>query len=136
MGPSIILNICCPHCHESLQDPFHLMDGVPSISLNTESEGRKGRVWLSPAYGDYRVETEHEITQGSIATFRCPKCQQELKGTVLCDLCEAPMVPLLLKEGGRVWICSRRGCKKHFLEFENINDALAKFYEVYGVGGG
>jgi len=42
------------------------------------------------------------------------------------------MVQFLLDIGGRVSICSRSGCKKHFVAFENIADVISKFYEEYG----
>lgn len=136
MGPSVVLNVCCPQCHKILLDPLHLIEAIPSLSFLVESEGKKGWLRLSPVYGNFIVQSEYPIPEGAIATFSCPKCKQELKSTASCEVCQAPMVPLLIQEGGRVHICSRRGCKRHFLEFENINEVLAKFYDTYGVGGG
>jgi hypothetical protein len=34
--------------------------------------------------------------------------------------------------GGEVSICSRAGCKNHFVEFEDLTSALARFYQEYG----
>jgi hypothetical protein len=42
------------------------------------------------------------------------------------------MVPFYLDMGGRVSICSRSGCKNHFVEFDDLSIALRKFYQQYG----
>jgi hypothetical protein len=33
--------------------------------------------------------------------------------------------------GGRVNICSRHGCKNHYVVFENLDTAVRKFYSEY-----
>ena len=40
----------------------------------------------------------------------------ELIGSSMCGECEAPMVPMIIRGGGVVQICSRRGCKGHLLD--------------------
>jgi Zn finger protein HypA/HybF involved in hydrogenase expression len=37
--------------------------------------------------------------------------------------------------GGKVAICSRNGCKNHFVEFEDLSVALKKMYQEYGLAG-
>ena len=53
--------------------------------------------------------------------------------TRLCEICKAPMVSFGFKEGGIIQICSRRGCKKHLIEFEDPEVELRAFYEKYSV---
>ncbi len=131
MSSEIALQIKCPACQKSLMDRRHKLDGHPSIALTVKLKGKKGWMRLSPLYGSYALESEFELPAGSVPKIYCPKCEAELTGKSLCDKCRAPMVPLLLREGGKVRICARKGCKKHFLEFEDAGEALAKFYDSY-----
>jgi ssDNA-binding Zn-finger/Zn-ribbon topoisomerase 1 len=136
MGSQIALKIKCPVCSKSLMDPRHKLDGQPSVSLDAACDGKKGWLRLSPVYGSYTLESEHPLPKGAIVRVYCPKCKAELASTVHCDQCQAPMVPLLMAEGGKVYVCSRKGCKKHFLEFEDVDEALAKFYDAYALDSG
>lgn len=135
MSSQLALRIKCPLCQKSLMDHQHRLDDEPSVSVDISLKGRRGWLKLSSVYGSYAIESEFEIPANSVARFFCRKCQGELKSTVVCSTCLAPMVPLMLEEGGRVFICSRRGCPKHFLEFEEADNALARFYEAYNLGG-
>lgn len=135
MNNKLALKIKCPLCQKSLMDTQHRIDGEPSVTVNLSLKGQKGWLRLSSVYGSYAIVSEIEIPINSVARFFCRKCQGELKSTVVCSTCLAPMVPLMLEEGGRVYVCSRRGCPKHFLEFEDANEALARFYEAYDLWG-
>jgi methionyl-tRNA synthetase len=116
-------------------DKSHKIDGYPVVGLDMEVKGKKGWLRLSPVYGSYKVESEFPIAKDAVVKISCPHCQKLLISPNKCDICGAPMVPLMLEEGGKVFICSRRGCKKHFLEFEDVNKALAAFYENFSLGG-
>ncbi|HTY08222.1 MAG TPA: hypothetical protein VMF29_03580 [Candidatus Edwardsbacteria bacterium] len=136
MKQEIALQIKCPCCRKSLMDRHHKLDGHPSVSLTGQVKGRKGWLRLSPVYGSYALETELDLPEGAVARLFCPKCGEELASTFICDQCQAPMVPLLMAEGGKIYVCARKGCKKHFLEFEDVDEALAKFYDTYALDGG
>jgi len=129
----IPLKVICPHCKKSLMDEKHKIDGHPSVGIVTECNGKRGWVRLSAIYGSYEVETEHPISQGTVVRFFCPFCAAELKSTRTCEQCGAPMAPMRLVGGGIAEICTRRGCKKHLVEFENIETALKEFYNTYSV---
>lgn len=131
MSPEIALQVKCPVCQKSLMDRRHKLDGQPSIALNVGLKGKKGWLRLSPVYGSYKLESELDLPEGAVLKLHCPKCEAELVSKVHCDKCKAPMAPLLLREGGKVLICLRRGCKKHFLEFEDAGEALSRFYNSY-----
>jgi len=41
------------------------------------------------------------------------------------------MVGMNINAGGKVNICSRKGCDKHYVVFENIEDALSLLYDEH-----
>jgi len=115
------VEVSCPHCNHSLMDPSFLIDGYPSIRL-TISFGRKhGWVRLSCLYGSYSLESEYEIPMDTIVHNFCPHCHAELARALNCVECGAPMVPMMVRGGGMIQICSRRGCKNHMLDLDGVN---------------
>jgi len=125
------VEVKCPRCGKSLMDKKHLIDGKPSIAVKLTYAGKNAMLYLSSIYGSYSVRTDLNIPKSKIAGFRCPHCDADLKSTRKCDICNAQMVAFDLKEGGQVQICSRRGCKKHIVEFENPQTELEAFYKSY-----
>jgi NADH:ubiquinone oxidoreductase subunit E len=115
------LEVACTHCNHSLMDHGHLVDGVPSIRLTISFGHEHGWLRLSALYGSYSIESGNEIPMGTVANFFCPHCHAELIGAWNCPVCEAPMVPMVVRGGGIVQICSRRGCKSHMLDLEGVN---------------
>ena len=110
------VEVSCPRCNHSLMDPSHLIDGYPSIRV-TVSFGRKhGWLRLSSLYGSYNIESEYEIPMDTIVHNFCPHCHAELVRASNCPECGAPMVPMIVRGGGVVQICSRRGCRGHMLD--------------------
>ena len=112
-------------------DPKKKMDNKPAIIVHLTYAGKNSPLYLSSLYGSYKVETDLSVPDGKIAGFRCPHCKADLKSTRKCDVCGAQMVAFDLKEGGQIQICSRRGCKKHILEFQNPDNELNAFYKSY-----
>jgi NADH:ubiquinone oxidoreductase subunit E len=112
------LTVSCSRCNHGLMEQNHLIDDLPSIRV-TASQGRQhGWLRLSSLYGSYKVESEFEVEPDSVVDFFCPHCHTELRGAALCPICQAPMVSLIVRDGGIVQICSRRGCKGHMLDLE------------------
>jgi NADH-quinone oxidoreductase subunit E len=110
------VSVSCPSCNRSLMTREHLLDGYPMVRV-TASFGRKhGWMRLSSLYGDYRIESEYDIPHGAIVHFFCPRCHAELRSGKLCPNCDAPTIMLLVRGGGTVQLCSRRGCKEHLLD--------------------
>ena len=106
----------CPHCNHGLLDPGYLIDDYPSVRLTAAFERKHGWIRLSSLYGSYNMKSEYEISPDTIVHFFCPHCHNELIAAASCPTCNAPMVPMLVPEGGIVTICSRRGCKNHMLD--------------------
>ncbi len=110
------VDVSCARCNHSLMDPTHLVDGHPSIRV-TVSFGREHfALRLSCLYGSYNLEAERDLPMDAILDFFCPHCHAELTGASACMVCGAPMVPMIVRGGGIVQICSRRGCRGHILD--------------------
>lgn len=127
----VSVQVKCPHCGKSLMNSAKKLDAVPSIEVNLTYAGKHAPLYLSSFYGSYKVETELNMPVGKVAGFRCPHCKVDLKSTRKCDACSSQMIAFELKAGGQVQICSRRGCKKHVLEFQDPAGELQAFYKSY-----
>jgi NADH-quinone oxidoreductase subunit E len=110
------LKVSCSRCNHSLMDPGHLVDGFPSVRI-TESFGQQhGWLRLSSLYGSNNMEAEYEVPQDTVVHLFCPQCHTELVGATDCPECGVQMVPMIVRGGGIVQICPRRGCKGHILD--------------------
>jgi predicted RNA-binding Zn-ribbon protein involved in translation (DUF1610 family) len=112
-------------------DNDHHVNGQPGIKVNIESEGKKGHIWLCPIYDCFKHDADIEITPNEIVEFYCPHCKKTLTREIKCKLCDAPMVGLTISIGGKVNVCSRKGCKNHYVVFEDLNDAMSLFYDQF-----
>jgi NADH-quinone oxidoreductase subunit E len=110
------VEVCCARCNRSLMDYEHLVEKHPSVRVTISFERKHGWLRLSSLYGSYTIESEHPIPDDIVVNFFCPHCHAELAGAADCPLCSAPMVPLIVRSGGMIQICSRRGCKSHMLD--------------------
>jgi NADH-quinone oxidoreductase subunit E len=114
------VNVSCPRCNHGLMDKNFYIDGYPSIRITVSFGRNHGWMRLSCLYGSYSVESEYSIPNDTIVHFFCPHCHAELIGHSDCPDCGAPMIPMLVRGGGVVQICSRRGCKGHMLDLGGI----------------
>ena len=110
------IEVSCPRCNHSLMDESTGIDGHPSIRVTASFDRRHGWLRLSSLYGSYSILAEHEIPEGTVVGFHCPHCHAALAGPGGCPMCGAPMVALIVRGGGMVQVCSRRGCKNHMLD--------------------
>lgn len=124
MTHQIKIQVKCGHCNHDFMDTSKLLDDVPSIKIKARHGNQTGFIYLSSIYGSYVKEFENiEDEDQAIYEFFCPYCNRELDVVGLCE-CKAPMLALKMKQGGRIKICSRNGCKHHSMEFEDLNDAF------------
>ena len=110
------VEVSCAHCNHSLMDARYEIEQHPSIRVTISFADKHGWLALSALYGSYKVYSEYEIPPDTIVHMFCPHCHAELTGGVKCPECEAPMVPMIVKGGGVVQICTRRGCTGHMLD--------------------
>lgn len=128
---NVSVSVKCPMCRESLMDSKHPINEQPSIKLNIEMGDERGIIRLCSIYGCYTHNTDIKLIEDEIAKFYCPHCNHELISDVTCKECNAKMVPFVLAMGGKVSICSRKGCEHHHIEFDNVTDEIRKFYYSY-----
>jgi len=110
------VDVNCPHCNHSLKDESFAIDDHPSIRVTVSFGRKRGWLRLSSLYGSHNSFAEHEIPEGAVTSFFCPRCCAELTGKPDCPKCGAPMVTMLVCGGGTVQICSRHGCTSHMLD--------------------
>lgn len=110
------VEVSCPRCNHSLMDPGYSIDGYPSIRVTVAFGDKHGWLRLSSMYGSYQVFAEYDIPHDTVLQFFCPHCHAQLIGASRCALCNAAVVPMIVRGGGVVEICSRRGCKSHMLD--------------------
>lgn len=128
----VSLNLKCPVCGASLMNKEVIVDHKPSIHLLVRMDDVEGSVYLSSIYGSYNFSCDITLIPGHISEFYCPHCKNEISSKSECLNCSAPMIPFYLEMGGKVSICSRIGCKNHFVEFEDLTQAMQKLHEDYG----
>ena len=131
----VSLNVKCPECSKSLMDSENKVDNEPSIKLLIEIADKKGQIWLSSIYGSYNYISNIDLPDNAVANLTCPHCKSDMTNEELCDVCKAPLVTLILDMGGKVNICSRKGCKNHNIGFEDLSEALKKLYQEFGFRG-
>ena len=110
------VEVSCPRCNHSLMDRRRYIDGHPSIRVTASFGTVHGRLNLSCLYGSYAVENEHPVPEDTEVDFFCPHCHAALEGSSKCPECGSPLVPMVVRGGGMLQICSRRGCKGHILD--------------------
>jgi len=130
----ISLKVKCPLCHQSLMDYTHFLNAKPSIKLTIEAGGKHGVINLCSTYGCYEKSSNIELVKDEIARLICPHCNKPLPSSAVCEDCQAPILDFSIEKGGRVHVCSRIGCKKHAVSFEDIYTTLTSFYEEHYYG--
>ncbi len=115
-SPVFPISAACPRCNHGLMTKDHLIDGHPAIHVTVSFGLHYGWMRLSSLYGSFSIETEHEVPMNEELNLFCPHCHAELSGASPCPDCGAHMVPMLVRGGGVVQICARRGCKSHRLD--------------------
>ena len=115
------IGVSCSRCNHSLMDPGHQIDGHPSIRVTASFERKHGWLRLSSLYGSYNVESEYEIPEDTLVNIFCPYCHGDLSSSTPCPECGALMVAMIVRGGGMVEVCSRRGCKGHMLDLNGVN---------------
>jgi len=107
-------------------DEEMLIEDASSIKLIINTSGGSGLIWLSSLYGSYDYISDVRLPGDGHTTFLCPHCLQDLATEKKCHLCNANIVTLRVTDGSSVSFCSRNGCKKHFVEYDDYCSALKK----------
>ena len=127
MVGQIKILVKCPICNESLMNSERRIDDLPSIDLKAKVGNNFGHIYLSQIYGSYNKVFENvDDLKDSLTEFSCSHCNSVFPAKETCD-CKADIISLALQIGGTIKFCTRNGCKKHSLEFENAEDAFRLF---------
>jgi hypothetical protein len=129
----LAVSVKCPYCKKSFMDEETQIDGYPSVRVSIQYRNKIGALNLSSIYGSYNVISEIHLPEDELFLFFCPECHASLLLKDLCQDCKAPMVYFELKNGGKVQICSRRGCKNHLIEFSDLAQRISTLYSVHEV---
>lgn len=134
MTHQLTLQLSCPNCKISLMDPKRQVDGLDAIRIKAKVLDTIGDIFLSQVYGSYNKEFgSAKNVEGSVIEGLCPHCNAPFPIHQMCK-CGAPLFCLSLQGGGFINICSRNGCERHSLEFENADDAFELFRRQNGTG--
>lgn len=110
------VEVSCSRCNHTMMNPHHLIDGYPSIFISIVSNGNHGWLSLSSLYGSYNTASEFNVEDEQVIQMFCSHCHTELKGATNCPECGIKMVPMIIRGGGILQICPRKGCKGHILD--------------------
>ncbi len=132
MEKHVSVAVKCPHCRTSLMDESYMLNEKPSIKLNMKYKDEEGVLYLCSRFGCYDHKAEIQVPTNEIAEVSCPHCNKNLSTNVSCEACGAPMITFGIKSGGRVSVCSRHGCNKHYVSFQDLDTAIRKFHEHFG----
>jgi len=132
MEKYLSLSVKCPHCNTSFMDENNQVNGEPGIKAFIETPTERGTIWLCAKYGCYKHKSTVVLVEDEIVKLSCPHCNQSLVRDTLCKECGAPMIGFYINVGGKVSICSRVGCKNHYIVFDNTEELLHLFYEKFG----
>ncbi len=128
----VSLKVQCPHCLTSLMDYDNKLNGYPSIKLNIVTPDDRGVIYICSLYECFDHSADIDIDDNTIVDFYCPNCNKQLQVKEECTICNAPMAFFVLNAGGRVNICSRKGCSNHYVSFSDLSTELIKFYNQFG----
>lgn len=109
-------------------DEKRLVDNCPSVQLNITIGEESGLINLSSVWESFNYVCSIETPKKEIIQLSCPHCNSMIKGKMDCEACYAPMLPLDLDLGGNICICSRIGCRNHFVKFVDLSSALNQLY--------
>jgi NADH-quinone oxidoreductase subunit E len=115
------LHVSCPTCKKSLMDPDYRIDGHPSIKFDVSFDGKRGWLRLSSLYGSHAIALEHQIPSNNLSQFYCPHCLNEIPSFSNCTECGSLMAALFVSDGCAWELCTRRGCRGHMLNLDQIN---------------
>ncbi len=123
----IRIEVKCPNCFKSLMNPDVPVDDLPSVDIKAKVGDKIGHIFLSTLYGSYQklFEDVEDMTD-SIVECSCPHCFTPFPFFLNCD-CKAPIVGVNLIIGGVIKFCTRNGCQRHSLEFEDSDSAFMLF---------
>ncbi len=112
-----------------------LVDNCHSYKLKIMVGEKEGTMNLTSVWDSYNYLCDIEIPENSIVKVFCPHCNSEIIRDTECEICKAPMIAFDLDIGGKIDICSRVGCKNHFVKFVDLTFALKNLFSETELSG-
>ena len=117
------MNTYCPHCEKGLNDDLHLTFTI------VNSDGEDGSLKLSPYLNVFTKESTVRLPEDlNLRDIKCPKCGISLiMEDQRCDHCDSRVARILIEAMHHkldFFFCSKRGCRWHGLDYENITDIV------------
>jgi hypothetical protein len=129
----LVVTLKCPHCKISLMNEAVEINDFPSIRIRIQYSEGEGALYLSSVYGSYDIVSEVNVPENEIAKFLCPSCKAFLLLERECEECGAPLAFFELESGGKVQVCTRRGCQYHTIEYSDKSQKISVLYDTYEV---
>ncbi len=134
MDDNISLHVKCPKCYQSMMDYNNLIHEKPSIHVMVKNEKYDtGHLWLCSTYGCYDKQCDIDLPEDTNVEVFCPHCNALLNTAIDCK-CEGngKIIKFNIDIGGIVSICSRVGCKNHYVMVDDLEVTLRRFHREYG----
>ena len=131
MEEQLTLSVKCPYCNRSFMDKDYLINEEPAIKVSIETNSGKGTLYLCSVYGCFKHKSTIKLKDDEAVKMFCPHCHESLMRDVLCKNCGSPIVGFNIDVGGKVNICSKKGCQNHYILFEDANDLINLFYDKF-----
>ncbi|MGA1821801.1 MAG: hypothetical protein ACMUIG_04680 [Thermoplasmatota archaeon] len=117
------LNTYCPHCEEGLNEDLHVTFSI----INTY--GEEGTLKLSPYLNVFTKESTVRLPEDvNLRDVLCPKCKKSLiLDERRCTKCDSRVAKIHIEAMHHkldFFFCSKRGCRWHGLDYENITDIV------------
>ena len=129
----LVVTLKCPHCKKSLMNENVQLNDFESIKVTIKYHDSEGDIYLSAVYGCYDIISRIDVPEEELVLFFCPECKSSLMLEKTCDECDAPLASIELKTGGRVQICSRRGCRYHAIDYSDPSQKISALYTAFEV---
>ena len=115
------LNAFCPHCNKTL-----ISDGVLKLKIVQENK-KSGFLILSPYLNIFTSRSTLFLKEGKlVGDIRCFNCDTSLmEEEEECGECESSVAKIALNVRNKMldfYICSKKGCRWHGLNQEDINE--------------
>jgi hypothetical protein len=129
----LVVSLKCPHCKKSLMNENIEINEFESIKVKISYRESEGELYLSAVYGSYDIISRIDVPEGECAVIACTECKTSLLIDERCEECGALLAIFELNTGGRVQICSRRGCRYHSIDFSDPTQKISALYTAYEV---
>jgi hypothetical protein len=124
------LKAYCPECEKGLNDNNHIVMTIVNL------DGEEGMLKLSPYLNTFTNESTVRLPDSmSVRDLKCSHCDASfIIDSERCPQCESKLARIKIQAmHNRIdfFICSKRGCKWHGLDDQDIKDIVLEDSEEW-----